>query len=294
MAEPVADALSAAPDPQLAGLVSRYSGDRYEGFAPGTHLGLPSRTLTVVFSLGSPLEIATMPDRSRPPGRFTALAAGLHTRPAAIAHDGNQHSVSVELTPAGARPLLGVPAGELAGAVVDLEDLLGPQVRELLERMAAAPTWKACFAVLDAVLTRRAPERAQAERTMAAAWDRIVESGGTVRIADLAADVGYSRRQLSKRFLREYGLTPKQAARVVRFERSWLLLRQLERTRRASERVTRPALADVAVQCGYYDQAHLAREWNELAGCPPSAWLAAEEFPFLQDSTAEPAVASPT
>ena len=284
----MADARTAAPAPQLAGLASHYSGDRHEGLAPGTHLGLPSATLTVVLSLGAPLKIAVMPDRSKPPARFRALAAGLHLRPAVIAHDGNQHTVSIELTPAGSRALLGVPPGELAGAVVDLDDLLGPLAHELLERLADATTWQACFAELDAVLVRRAAAANEGDRTMAVAWRRIVESGGTVRIADLAAETGYSRRQLSTRFRREYGLTAKQATRVVRFERSWLMLRRLERMRRSSEGGPRPLLADVASRCGYYDQAHLAREWNELAGCPPSSWLAAEELPFLQDRSVEP------
>ena len=46
--------------------------------------------------------------------------------------------------------------------------------------------------------------------------------------------------------------------------------------------VGRRPLAEVAVVCGYADQAHLARDWAELAGCPPSVWVR-EEFPFLQD-----------
>jgi AraC-like DNA-binding protein len=283
MEGPVADAAVAAPAPQLQRLVSGYSGIRYEGFPPGTHIGLPSRHLTVVVSLGTPLHVAD--------GQFTALAAGLHTGPAAIVHDGSQHVVSLELTPAGARLLLGVPASELANSVVELDQLLGREVGELTDRMAAAPDWEACFAVLDDALTRRAGRTNQAEIGVSGAWHRIVQSGGTVRIDELAHETGYSRRHLTQRFTREYGLTPKQAARVVRFERSWLLLRRLERSRRESSS-DRPSLAEIAASCGYYDQAHLAREWNQLAGCPPSEWLDAEELPFVQDSTAEAALAS--
>jgi AraC-like DNA-binding protein len=282
----VAETLTAAPAPQLATLVSSYTGNRFEGISPGAHLGLPSRHLTVVVSLGAPVAVAA--GRAQPFASFAALAAGLHTRAAVVAHDGSGYTVSFELTPAGARSLLGVPAGELAAMILDLEELLGLRVRELAERMAAAPDWQGRFAVLDDVLTRRAGRMDQADGTMAAAWHRIVESGGTVRVGDLAQETGYSRRHLTTRFTREFGLTPKQAARIVRFERSWLMLRRLEQSRRQLQGA-RPALAEVAASCGYYDQAHLAREWNELAGCPPSAWLAEEELPFVQDSAAEAA-----
>jgi AraC-like DNA-binding protein len=285
-----AEALTVPPAPQLASFVGSYSGSRFEGFSPRSHLGLPSRHLTVVVSLDAPLIVAAV--RAQAFGSFTALAAGLHTRAAVVAHDGSGYTVSFELTPAGARSLLGLPAGELAGAVVDLEELLGLLVRELAERMAAAADWDGRFAVLDDVLTRRAGRMDESDGAMAGAWHRVVESGGTVRIDNLADEIGYSRRHLTKRFTREYGLTPKEAARVVRFERSWLMLRRLERTRRLSPRDERPSLAQVAASCGYYDQAHLAREWNDLAGLPPSAWLDSEELPFVQDSTAEAAIAS--
>jgi AraC-like DNA-binding protein len=277
----VADAATSAPAAQLLGLVSGYSGIRYEGFPPGTHLGLPSRHLTVALSLDGPLRVAGQ--------RFAALAAGLHTRPTVIAHKGSQHVVSVELTPAGARSLLGFPAAELAHTVVELDQLLGREARELAERMATTPDWPGRFAVLDAALIQLAARRSTPDVSTSGAWHCIVESGGTVRIGDLADEAGYSRRHLTKRFSGEYGLTPEEASRVVRFERSWLLLRRLERSRRVLPGDDCLSLAEVAASCGYYDQAHLAREWNQLAGCPPSAWLAAEELPFVQDSAAEAA-----
>jgi AraC-like DNA-binding protein len=259
------------PPAHLAPLVERYVGYRYEGMPPGTHLGLPSRHLTVVISLGTPTRTARMPDPRQAPAAFAALAGGLHTRPAVIAHDGDLFGVQLALTPRGARSLLGVPAGELGPRVIELDQLL--ETGELIDRMGAASSWRARFAVLDDVLSRRLDRIAEPRPEVDHAWHRIAACDGAVRIADLAAEVGWSRRHLAERFTREYGLTPKEAARVMRFERSRLLL----------SRRSRPRLASVAAECGYYDQAHLAREWNELAGCPPSTWLAEEELPFLQD-----------
>ena len=97
------------------------------------------------------------------------------------------------------------------------------------------------------------------------------EIARSVPIQLLADEIGYSRRYFSERFRDAIGVTPKSAARVFRFERACRLIAD-----------RRPSLAHVAIACGYYDQAHLTREWNALAGCSPKAWIA-RELPFLQD-----------
>jgi len=112
---------------------------------------------------------------------------------------------------------------------------------------------------------------------VAGAWRLLVGSGGAIRVGELAERVGWSPRYLQRRLLAETGLTPKAAARVARFDRT---RRLLQRTAGAGHA---PALADLAAACGYYDQAHLAREFRELASCPPTAWLA-EEFRNVQAS----------
>jgi AraC-like DNA-binding protein len=256
------------PPARLAPLVARCSGYRYEGLPPGVHRGLPSPYLTVVFSLGKPTRTAWA---SSPPTDFVSLAGGMHTRAVSIEHDGDQYGVQLALTPQGARSLLGMPAGELASEVVPLDGLL--RAGELIERMASAASWPARFALLDEVLSASAGRLDSAGPELDHAWRLVTASGGRVRVADLASEVGWSRRHLAARFTAEFGLTPKEAARVVRFERSKRLL----------SRRDRPALAEVAAVCGYYDQAHLAREWNDLGGCPPSAWLTGADLPFIQD-----------
>ena len=111
-------------------------------------------------------------------------------------------------------------------------------------------------------------------------WDRLARSGGRVGIAALADEVGWSRRHLSARFGTELGLPPKQAARVLRFERASALLLH-----------GRHSLAEISFYGGFADQAHLHREWRALAGATPNEWLRQErndppvetEFPVVQD-----------
>jgi AraC-like DNA-binding protein len=190
-----------------------------------------------------------------------------------IAMDGHDHGLHLELTPAGARALLGLPAAALAWEVVDLAELFGADSTALVDRLGCAPTWADRFAILDAVLARRVVEGAGVPDAVGWAWRRMVVSGGLVAVSELAEEIGWSRRHLGERFRDELGLSPKMAARVMRFQRACRLL----------QRPRRPGLADVAAACGYYDQAHLTREWHELAGCTPTVWMA-EELPSVQDA----------
>ncbi|SQI30094.1 transcriptional regulator [Rhodococcus coprophilus] len=250
----------------------RYEGYRLAGFPPGIHRGMPSPDVTVIITFGEP--VALIHTEGRPPDRFDALASGLSSEPVIIAHTGFQHGIQLSLTPSGARALLGVPASALGSWAVDLEDVLGVDYRELSDGLDAAPTWPERFAILDRVLARRLVMSGdvEIESRLSHAWRMLVsEPGHPVRA--VADELGWSRRHLTGRFVAEFGLAPKEVARVARFHRSRTLLRTAGPHR----------LADVAALCGYYDQAHMARDWRDLAGVPPSRWLAEEVFPIVQD-----------
>ncbi len=267
--------LEGRPRPRLRPLVAGYTGYRIEGAEPGVHRGLPSRHLTFIVTLSGTVDLATMPDPTRPPASFVALAGGLHAAPAVIRHDGHQYGIQLGLTPLGARVLLGLPAGELATTVVDLDTLLGPIAGELVERLRSACTWTERFLELDQTLSSIAGQRQRdgPAPELGWAWRRLTACHGRVEVGSLAKEVGWSRRHLGERFRREFGLTPKVVGRVMRFEVAHRMLRA----------VARPGLAEVSARCGYADQAHLTREWRELAGCTPSNWLA-EELPSVQDT----------
>ena len=288
MAEPVpvvpgpvaSESAWAAPAGPLRGMIGWYSGYRQDGVPPARHRGLPSPYLTLIITLDDPLTVARHPSPADRPGDYRTLLGGLHTTPALITHPGRQSGVQVQLSPLGARALLGRPAGELAGRDMAADDVLGQAATELHERMRAAVDWPARFAILDQVLLARADLDQQVSPDIAEAWRLLVRSGGQIRAAELAGHVGWSPRYLRQRLRTETGLTPKAAARVTRFDRA---RRILQRHAVAPADRTPMTLADVAAGCGYYDQAHLAREFRALAGCPPAAWLA-DEFRNVQAS----------
>jgi AraC-like DNA-binding protein len=256
------------PAAWLRPYVSAYTGYRTEPGPPSVHQGVASAHLTFLFCLDGLVELMSNADPAKPPGSFTAAVGGLHDSPARIAQGDAQTGVQLRLTWRGARALLGVPAGALAGDTVDLAELLGARAAgTLLDRLACAGGWTERFGLLDTELTALL-RRGRGERGVVPevgyAWDRLAETGGNLRIEQLAREVGWSRRHLADRFRAETGLGPKSAARVIRFEGACDRLLAPDR----------PELARVAAEAGYVDQAHLSRDFRDLAGIPATAWLA--------------------
>ena len=286
---PVDEHCRARPAEPLRPYVAWYTGYRQRGVPPARHRGLPSPFLTFIVTLDEPLVILAHPDPGQRPGNFATLLGGLHSAPALIAHEGAQSGIQVALRPLGTRALLGLPAGELAQVDVPAEAVLSDLCSELRFRVLEAAGWRERFAIMDEILLRRISgglgggARPDVAPEVGWAWRQLLTSGGAIRAAELAEQTGWSGRHLANRFRAEIGLTPKAAARVIRFNRARHLLGARARAGGAYR------LADLAAACGYFDQAHLAREFNALAGCPPSQWLAEEfggEFRNVQAATA--------
>ena len=98
---------------------------------------------------------------------------------------------------------------------------------------------------------------------LAGAWQQLLSSRGDLRVSALHDQTGWSRKRLADRFREQVGLTPKSMARLVRFHRAVNMLHQPGHR----------SLTAIASTCGYYDQAHLNREFRELAGGPPGSYL---------------------
>jgi AraC-like DNA-binding protein len=247
------------------------------GFPAGEHIGMPAPTITLIVALDPALDL------SMPGGRrtMTSCLSGLHDGPATIHHQGVQRGLQAELTPLGLERLLGVPASAVSGVAVGLDDVLGPGAADaLLDRIAAAPDWPARRRLLARALAHelaRSGDRRRAPRPeVARAWSLLTATGGTARIADIAADVGWSTRHLAEQFAAVVGLTPKTVARIVRFQRSAALVRG------------GADLAEVAARCRFADQAHMTREWARLAGTSPTRWAQVDVLANVQDRLGAP------
>lgn len=260
------------PHPALVPYVEPYVGYHDVLDPRAVHHGLPSAFATVILAFGEPIDSSWLDgDRSRL--RTWTLAGGLHLRPALIRTHGFQHGIQLSLTPLGVRTLLGLPLAALTGCIVDHRDLPSGVPADVHARLADASTWSERFALLDDFLLGLAFRGREAEHAvqpdLRTAWQILTTSRGTARIGEVAARLGRSTRWLSERFVAEFGVTPKQAARLHRFGH-------------ARELARRTSLAQTAALAGYADQAHLAREWRDLAAQTPTQVLA-EPFRIVQD-----------
>lgn len=242
------------------------------------HFGVPSLTATVVVAFAEPTDTGWFDEGAH--RGYRVLVAGLHARPSLVRTHGRQLGLQLALTPAGARRLLGRPIGELANRIVELDDLEAAQLAPLVAGVRAADPvgrpdvlrrgLRELAGCVGDEAAARAVEHAPRPE-VAEAWRLVVAGGGRLPVDEVARRVGWSRRTLAARFADEYGLGPKQVARVARFVRA----------RRLAEAGVR--LADVAARTGYSDQSHLTREWADIAGRPPTRAIG-DDFPNLQDA----------
>ena len=142
--------------------------------------------------------------------------------------------------------------------MVALDDLWGRDAVRVQEQLRTAGSWDERFAIAEAALARRHDPRRVVDPEVAFCWAQMMASGGRVRVERLAAEVGWSRKRLWSRFRAQVGLTPKHAARRVRFDH-------------AAHRLAAghsPAL--VAADGGNVDQSHLHRDVVAFAGLTPA------------------------
>jgi len=247
------------PDERLRPFIRGPYHGYVEGAAPGDRqLRTPSGNVTMILGLGSAM-LHLRGDRTEP---HTAFVAGLHETSTVTETAGPSFGMQVDLTPIGAYLLIGRPMSDLTNRIVELDDLFGPSTRDLIDQMRDMPSWANRFDLIDAFITRRLMAiRQTASPAVSWAWSELARTHGLARIGDIAQSVGWSRKHLIAKFREQVGLPPKAVARLLRFQRA------------ASLATSGSSWARTALECGYYDQAHLTRDFNEFTGLTPSEFV---------------------
>jgi AraC-like DNA-binding protein len=226
---------------------------------------LPATFVPLILNLGPSYRVADA-------AGHRSFTAGLGESVAVTESPGTARCVQVNVTPLGARRLLGVPMHELVDHVVPLADVLGRAAGRLEEQLADCADAEARLALVESFLLVRLADAAPARPDVAYAWRRLEETDGGLRIGALAAELGCSRKHLTAQFRDHVGPAPKAVARLLRFNRA---LRLVERGVDGAE---------VAYRCGFSDQAHFANEFRRFSGSTPTAFAPEPVVQFLQDA----------
>jgi AraC-like DNA-binding protein len=251
-----------APHPRLAPYVRELQG--YIEYAPQRirRREMPSESVALILNLGPPFRMIDPRDGSAMAERGT-FVAGLHESHAIVDSEGAAYCLQADLTPIGAYRFFAVPMRHLAGVTTEVGDIQGRASERLLERLYEAPDWSARFDLLEDFMARRIGAARGPTRGVVWAWQRLERSHGLCGIRALADELGWSRVHLARQFREQIGLPPKTVAQVLRFSRTLELL----------PACGRGGLAELALACGYADQAHMNRDFRRFSGWSPTEYL---------------------
>lgn len=251
------------PSPPLSGFVDYLW--LQEGPLPSHALErvVPTGTIEIVIALATPpLRVASEGGALVRVG--SAMVCGAQSTPFVVDTRVQTRLIGVHFKPGGAFPFFAVPAAELRDRHVGLGEVWGRSAEDLQERLMTARTAAACFAVLERALVARIVRPQARHPAVVHALGVLAGAPGVATIAAIREPTGLSPRRFIEIFDREVGLTPKLFARISRLQE---ILRRLEDG----------ACVDwvgAALAAGYFDQAHLIRDFREFTGLPPTAYLA--------------------
>lgn len=180
--------------------------------------------------------------------------------PVAIAPDGDADIVAVRFEPFGAHALLGLNQSDAADQILDVDSIGERWLTRAVSQAEAAGSTEDAVNILERALLARLDRRAHrgTDARITAAVAALVRHGGVVSIGDVAKSVGTTPRHLERLFAAEIGTSPKRFARVLRFQAAAAKIADGD-----------APLADVSIDTGYFDQAHMIRDFLTFAGTTP-------------------------
>lgn len=277
------DEAERASDPRLRRYVRGYFATSSSLVRPARERHLPAAEVPMVLNFGAAHTRVDVRSGGGPQRLDRAWVTGLQTRYYLSEAIGERSFMVVRFTPLGAHLFFHLSMGSLTDRAVLLEQI-DPGIASLVSgQVMAAGGWAERFDAMDRLIGSRVAEYA-APPGIERAWDVLVRTGGQVPAGSLAAGAGCSHRHLIHQFRACIGLSPKRAAMLLRFNRSVDAVAQdglpgsprkpyLDGLAPPGGDAVRGRWADVAAECGYFDQSHFIREFRAFAGATPSEFL---------------------
>jgi AraC-like DNA-binding protein len=191
------------------------------------------------------------------------VISGAHSEVMLIDTTSQAEVLGVQFKRGGAFPFLSLPAAELHNEIISLDMLWGAAAIDLREQLLAARTPERRFQLLEQFLLARLAQSRTVHPAVTFALKEFQDVSCSPTIATVTERIGMSQTRFIQVFREAVGLTPKQYCRVLRFQE---VLRVLERGVSGS-------MAALAMNCGYYDQAHFIHDFQAFSGLTPGAYL---------------------
>jgi AraC-like DNA-binding protein len=192
------------------------------------------------------------------------VICGPHSQFFAIDTAVESSAAGVHFKPGGAYPFFRLPSGEIHNAHIGVEDVWGARARDVREQLLASKTPRAKAHVLEQALLAQLTRVAEPHPAVAFALGEFRAKPDAQKISEVTSQLSLSPRQFIEVFRKEVGLAPKLFCRVRRFQR---VLRMIAEGRAVE-------WAEIALSCGYFDQAHFIHDFRGFSGINPSTYLA--------------------
>lgn len=196
--------------------------------------------------------------------------SGLRSRPIVIDSGQDSSMMGVRFYSGGTYPFFEFPLSDLSDRVVELDLILGRSISRLRDRLLATSDPDRKLLLLENFLLARAGDALQGDRRIQYAISQL-QKKANLPISDLADDLGITHAHLIRLFDEKVGMGPKRLARILRFQK---VIQTLEGGTHQVDRV------HLALAAGYYDQAHLNRDFKAFTGWSPTEYLS-KKGPYI-------------
>lgn len=247
---------------------------------PKTETVLPDGKTELIVHFGNDFcKLETVNDERKFVRQARVLMSGQLTEHIVLKPLGEVGVVAARFKPAGAARFFCLPYDEIVDQVIDLSAHAKETADHLHDKMAKLSTHDERLEFMQTFLKGRLERESQEDLFVRQACRYILQSEGEYTVAELVKLIGFSERQLERKFKKQVGLTPKTLSRIIRFQK---ILRMAQSSKTLS-------LVDAAVSCGYYDQSHFIRDFTKFSGDSPLKYFTSEHTMSDYFTAASPA-----
>ena len=253
------------PSPPLSAYVEAYYFSEGEVSLQTKERRLPDGRVALVINLGhDTLGVAPRAQTDQFQLFQGGVLSGAHSQCVVLDTTTLVTTLYVSFKPGGARPFLRMPASEVTNQVVELSSLFGTAADVLREQVQVAPTNEDRVGILERFLLARLGREQAPHPAVTFALASFLAGPTRRSIAEVTTQLGLSPKHFIHLFEEAVGLTPKVFCRVLRFQEVLGLIEQGQSVH----------WAELALDCGYFDQAHFIHDFQAFAGLTPQAYLA--------------------